>query len=76
MNSRLIGGMSYGVRRSKSEFDGVIGSEIPIHDPLAFADESLLELHPLISRRLLRPGCQKTLSNSKVDARDCPQRRS
>ena len=40
-----------GVRGTEPDFDSVIGSEVPNHDPLVLCDKPSLDLHPLITRR-------------------------
>src|SRR5215469_13363738 len=37
-----------GVRSRKTDFERIIGTEIPIHDPARLAGQLLLSLHPLV----------------------------
>jgi len=38
------------IRRSKPDFDNVVGTQIPLYDPGIFRDKLLLHGHPLIAR--------------------------
>jgi hypothetical protein len=49
------------IRRSKPDLDGIIGSEIAVHDPLALLEKLLLDLDPLISRCGHKPRLPKDL---------------
>src|SRR5882757_1533250 len=48
----------------EADWEGIVGTQVPIHDPARLACEVTLHFHPLFPRQRRQAGLPKCLSNS------------